>query len=318
VSIRIASFRRSLTSLNSVVLRSTKNQNASGSKSPRAVIITADDFGLSREVNAAVISTFCCGVLTSTSLMIAGAARDEAVSLAREHPGLDVGLHIVVCGGSSMLPPIRLHGLVDAVGRFGQQPTLTGMRYFFGRRVRSYLRDELRAQVDAHLERVGYLNHLDGHLNFHVHPAVASILVALATEYRIPCIRLPREPVLTSLRLAADHFPQKIIESLIFRTLSQRMFKLMQARGIRTTDRLFGLHQTGHMSEAYVLGVIDHLACGTTEIYFHPAEDIGGDPPLAAAQIEAQILKSARVRERLMAADVRLTSFAEMAKRAQS
>ena len=277
------------------------------------MIITADDFGLSREVNAGVISAFRDGVLTSTSLMVAGPARDQAVSLAREHPELDVGLHIVVCRGFSVLAGARLDGLVDACGRFSQHPTRAGMKYFFERRVRSCLRDELRAQIDTHFERIGYLNHLDGHLNFQVHPVIASILVELATEYRIPWIRLPREPLLASLRLAANHFPRKAIEAVIFTALSRRMFKLMQSRGIRSTDCLFGLHQTGHMSEAYVVGVLGQLPFGITEIYFHPAEDVGGGPPPASAQIEAQILKSPRIRETLAATRVYLTSFAEIA-----
>jgi chitin disaccharide deacetylase len=292
----------------------SERQGPQRGNSLRAVIITADDFGFSREVNAAVISTFCNGVLTATSLMVAGAARDEAASLALEHPNLDVGLHLVVCRGHSILAPELMGGIVDNFGCFRQQPVLAGMKYFFDRRIRTYLRDELRAQIDAHLKLVGYLNHLDGHLNFHVHPVIAAILIELATEYRIPCIRLPREPLLTALRLAHDHFPRKTIESIIFRTLSRRMLKLMQARGIRTTDRLFGLHQTGHISEAYVIGLIARLPTGTTEIYFHPAEDTGATPPQSAAQIETQILKSPRVREALMDAGACLTSFAEIAR----
>jgi hopanoid biosynthesis associated protein HpnK len=285
-----------------------------GDHGARAVIITADDFGLSREVNAAVISTFRNGVLTAASLMVAGAARDEAASLAREHPDLDVGLHLVVCRGFSILDPERLGGIVDYSGRFCQQPVLAGMKYFFDRRIRTRLRDELRAQIDTHLKLVGYLNHLDGHLNFHVHPAIAALLIDLAVEYRIPCIRLPREPLLTTLQLAQDHFPRKIIESIIFKALSRRMFKLMQARGIFTTDRLFGLHQTGHVSEAYVVGLVARLATGTTEIYFHPAEDLSA-LPLSAAGTETQILKSLRVREALISAGVQMTSFAEIARR---
>jgi hopanoid biosynthesis associated protein HpnK len=289
------------------------SQSLSGDHGARSVIITADDFGFSREVNAAVISTFRYGVLTAASLMVTGAARDEAVSLALEHPDLDVGLHLVVCRGFSILAPERLDGIVDNVGRFRQQPVLAGLKYFFDRRVRTRLRDEVRAQIESHLKLVGYLNHLDGHLNFHVHPVIAAILIDLATEYRISCIRLPREPLLTTLRLAHDHFPRKMIESIIFKTLSQRMFKLMQARGILTTNRLFGLHQTGHVTEAYVVGLIARLPIGTTEIYFHPAESINA-APLSAAGMETQILKSPRVREALINAGAHLTSFAEIAR----
>jgi chitin disaccharide deacetylase len=284
----------------------------------RALIITADDFGVSREVNAAVASTFREGVLSAASLMVAGRARDEAVALALEHRDLDVGLHLVVCRGYSILRPERLPGIVDESGRFHDQPVLAGMRYFFNRRVRGYLRDELRAQVDSHLKLVGCLNHLDGHLNFQVHPAIAGILIELATEYRIPFIRLPREPLLTTLRLARDHLTRKTVESIIFKVLSRRMFKLMQARGVGTSDRLFGLHQTGHMNETYVAGLIARLRPGITEMYFHPAQPAGGALPGPAAQMEAEILKSSRIRESLTGAGVQLTSFAAIARRQRS
>jgi chitin disaccharide deacetylase len=276
--------------------------------------MTADDFGCSHEVNAAVINTFRHGVLTAASLIVAGAARDEAVSLAREHPNLDVGLHLVVCRGLSVLDPRHLRGIVDSFGRFRQQPILAGLKYFFDRRIRSCLHDELRAQIDSHLALVGYLNHVDGHLNFHVHPVISAILIELASEYRIPFIRLPREPLMTTMRLARDHLARKTIESIIFRTLSLRMFRMMQARGIRTADRLFGLHQTGYLTEAYIVGLIARLPLGTTEIYFHPAEGVGTPSPGGGVRTEAQILKSPRVREALAHAGARLTSFAEVAR----
>jgi hopanoid biosynthesis associated protein HpnK len=290
----------------------SQTQGRVSSKRPTA-IITADDFGFSRAVNAAVMSTFGEGVLTAASLMVAGEARDEAAAIAREHRDLDVGLHMVLCRGYSVLDPSRLEGIVDSLGRFRQNPALAGLKYFFDRRVRICLRDELRAQIDSHLKLVGYLNHVDGHLNFHVHPAIATLLIELASEYHIPCIRLPREPVLTTLRLARDHVARKIIESIIFRTLSRRMLKMMKARGIRTSDRLFGLHQTGHLTEAYIIGLIARLPIGMTEIYFHPAQNVGMSQAPTAALKETKILKSKGIREALVRAGVRLTNFAEVA-----
>src|ERR1700674_5214547 len=101
--------------------------------SARAVIVTADDFGFSREVNAGIIRAHREGILTAASLMVAAAARDEAVGLARENPNLDVGLHLVVCRGHSVLSFDRLAGIVDAAGNFAGNPVAAGMRYFFNR-----------------------------------------------------------------------------------------------------------------------------------------------------------------------------------------
>jgi hopanoid biosynthesis associated protein HpnK len=280
----------------------------------RALIVTADDFGLSREVNAGIIRAHREGILTAASLMVAGAARDDAVALARENPKLDVGLHLVVCRGRSVLAPDRLAGIVDASGNFAESPVAAGMRYFFDRTIRSHLRDEIRAQIETHLKVIGRLDHVDGHLNFHVHPVIANILIELCTEYRVPCMRLPREPVFTTLAVARDHAARKIVEAIIFHALSHRVHRKLRERGIHSTDALFGLHQSGHLTEAYVLRVIARLPSGLTEFYFHPAIALDGSPPTLEAQSEVATLTSVRVCAALADQDVRLTNFAEIAR----
>lgn len=280
----------------------------------KRLIVTADDFGLSPEVNAGVIRAHREGILGSASLMVAERAAKAAAELARQHPALDVGLHAVVCRGRSVLDAAQLRGAVDASGQFSENPVLAGMRYFFDRSMRAKMTDELRAQVDRHLELVGYLNHIDGHLNFHVHPLFADILIELAVEYKVPCLRLPRESVMTTLRLSRDHAPRKLIESAIFRTLSRRTRRMMTERGLRSTDALFGLHQSGHLAEDYIVGVLKRLRDGTTELYFHPAADVGGVPPEPQAQLEVEILTSARMREAIARNAIELTTFADLAK----
>jgi hopanoid biosynthesis associated protein HpnK len=288
--------------------------NSISSATARSVIVTADDFGFSREVNAGVIRAHRNGILTATSLMVAADARDEAAALARENPELDVGLHLVVCRGRSALPADRLNGIVDASGNFPESPVGAGMRYFFNRELRTGLRDEIRAQIELHLKLVGRLDHIDGHLNFHVHPVVADILIDLCVEYRVSSIRLPREAVFTTLALARDNAARKIVEAGIFRALSRRARRMIDARGIRSTDWLFGLHQSGNLTEEYVLGIIAQLQPGLTELYFHPAMDLGEKPPSPEAMREVEILTSSKTRAALDGYGVRLTNFAEIAR----
>lgn len=280
----------------------------------KRLIVNGDDFGFSPEVNAGIVRAHREGILRSASLMVAEPAARAAAELARDNPGLDVGLHAVVCRGRSMLGASRLGAAVRGSGEFTDNPVAAGLRYYFDRLMRSAMTDELRAQVERHLELVGYLNHIDGHLNFHVHPLFADILVELAVEYKVPCIRLPRERVTTTLRLGRDHGPRKLVESIIFRALSRRTNRLMLARGLASTDALFGLHQSGHLSEDYVVGVIDRIREGTTELYFHPAADIGGVPPAPEAQREVEILTSTRVRDAIVRNRIELITFADLAK----
>jgi len=59
------------------------------------LIVNADDFGLTVGVTRGIVEAHVRGIVTSTSLMVDGAAAALAESLAQEHPGLSVGLHFV-------------------------------------------------------------------------------------------------------------------------------------------------------------------------------------------------------------------------------
>lgn len=61
---------------------------------PRLLIVNADDFGLSRDVNAGILEAHAHGVVTSTSLMVLRQGAEDAARLARGHPSLSVGLHL--------------------------------------------------------------------------------------------------------------------------------------------------------------------------------------------------------------------------------
>jgi predicted glycoside hydrolase/deacetylase ChbG (UPF0249 family) len=66
---------------------------ARGGDVGRALIVNADDFGLSRGVNRGVIEAHERGIVTSASLMVRWPAAPEAGAYARAHPRLSCGLH---------------------------------------------------------------------------------------------------------------------------------------------------------------------------------------------------------------------------------
>ena len=57
-------------------------------------IFNADDFGISKGVNAAIVKAHREGILNSASLMINQKYAAEAVKLAKEMPELEMGLHV--------------------------------------------------------------------------------------------------------------------------------------------------------------------------------------------------------------------------------
>ena len=63
------------------------------------LIINGDDFGASRGINRGIIQAHHDGVLTSASLLVNRPASIEAAALARQHPGLSLGLHLELDAG---------------------------------------------------------------------------------------------------------------------------------------------------------------------------------------------------------------------------
>src|SRR5580765_4945877 len=99
----------------------------------RRLVVNADDFGRSPSINQAVIRAHREGILTTASLMVNEAACDEAVALARENPGLGVGLHLTLLCGHSALAQKEIPGLVNEHHELTNNPAGAGFRYFFKR-----------------------------------------------------------------------------------------------------------------------------------------------------------------------------------------
>src|ERR1700693_2292290 len=69
----------------------------------KQLIVNADDFGFTPDVNEGIVESHRRGILTATTLMANGAAFDDAVRLSRETPTLDIGCHLVLIGGGAAL-----------------------------------------------------------------------------------------------------------------------------------------------------------------------------------------------------------------------
>lgn len=286
----------------------------------RRLIVSGDDFGAAPEVNRAIVRAHRDGILTSTSLMVTGAAADEAVALARENPRLAVGLHLVLAQGTPAAPPAAVPHLVTDAGVFGDQPVAAGIVYawqFWRGPGRVELRREVEAQLAAFAATGLPLAHVDGHLNMHLHPMVLAILIDLAPRYGIRALRLSRESLTDALRHDATHVLRKTSEGLVFRALSAWAAPRLRDAGLVSTDRVYGMHQTGHVDERYVLDLIGRLPEGVSELYCHPAEHtptvFADHQPGYDNAGELAALTSDAVRRTVRDAGVELISYRELA-----
>ena len=283
----------------------------------KRLVVTGDDFGLAPEVNRGIVRAHREGILRCTSLMVAGPAAGEAVEMARATPTLEVGLHLVLVRGRASAPAAAIPGLARADGRLRDAPVASGLAWFFLRELRREVAVEIRAQLEAFRATGLPLSHVDGHLNVHLHPVALDVLADLAEEFRIPALRLARDPVVPALREDPSAAGRKCFEGVAFRALSRRAQARLRGRGVAFADGLRGLHRSGRCDERWLERTIERLPPGTTEIYLHPAEEhtpqLERIMPGYRHRDELAALVSPRVRRAAERTGVEITSWREIA-----
>jgi hopanoid biosynthesis associated protein HpnK len=262
------------------------------------LIVNADDFGLSRSVNEAVVRAHRDGILTTASLMVNESGFDEAVKLAKENPKLGIGLHLVLLQGHSTLPPEKIPGLVNSRGEFSNSPGGAGMNYFFRRDLREQLRAEIHAQFEKFHSTSLPLDHVNGHLHLHLHPVIFKILMEDSEQLRIRHLRLTRDCFSRSRKMSRGHWLYRISHAAIFDFLSSRARKALDQNKIRHAQITFGLLQNARVDEEYILKLLPGLPPGDSELYSHPS--------LGEFKHEFDALVSPRVKERIQQLGIEL------------
>jgi hopanoid biosynthesis associated protein HpnK len=239
----------------------------------RRLIVNADDFGRSPSINQAVVRAHREGILTSASLMVAEPHAGEAVALARENPGLGVGLHLSLVCGRSALAAEKIPHLVNARREFSNHASWAGWRYFASAKCRAQLRDEIAAQFQKFRATGLPLDHVNGHLHLHLHPVVFGILMDNAQTWGITALRLTDDRFGLNARLASGRWLYRLSHTMIYRILSARARPVLAAKKIRHTRVVFGLLQNARVDADFLAKLLPVLPPGDSELYSHPSLD---------------------------------------------
>ena len=172
----------------------------------KLLIVNADDLGRTPGINAGVFAAHDNGIVTSATLMVAHPAAEEAAAELPRHPGLGVGLHVSLTGGTPVLPPERVPSLVDSEGRLPRRPDALA----------AAAPAEIAAEVEAQLDRFRRLTgclptHLDSHHHAHRLPAVCDALAAVARREDLP-VRNASPETAERLRRAGLRTPDAFVD----------------------------------------------------------------------------------------------------------
>ena len=260
----------------------------------RQLVVNADDFGFTRDVNAGIVEAHRDGILTATTLMANWGATsdafDDAVRLARETPSLDIGCHLVLVGAPGF--PLTISELVRAVAF---------------RRIHIY--DELVKQVRRIVDAGLSPTHLDTHKHTHLLPPVLEAVSRISEEFRIPWVRRPFD---FPLQPGGVGWKNRLM-----RLMSGRFRSALLRHHCRSTDWFAGFKLTGSYGSEDLINVIRALPEGVTEFMCHPGR-CGDDLRAARTRLkesreqELRALTAPEVRVALADTGVKLVSYRDL------
>lgn len=269
----------------------------------KRLVVNADDFGFTPDVNDGIVEAHRHGILTATTLMANGAAFDHAVRLAHRTPSLDIGCHLVLVGGTSITTG---NPLPETVGKLLLALALGQIRVY----------DELQAQVERIVAAGVHPTHFDTHKHTHLAPPVLEAVARLSEQFGIPWVRRPFD-----FPLQADWKgtipPAKRLTSQALGLLRRRFHRVLEAHHCRMTDHFAGFQVTGFLRTAELLKLLKFLPEGTTELMCHPGRC---GPALRQARTrlkesrekELEALTAAEVRKALESNGVELVCYREL------
>jgi predicted glycoside hydrolase/deacetylase ChbG (UPF0249 family) len=245
----------------------------------KKLVITADDFGISKETNEAILKSFQEGSLTSTCVMVNGEAFEHAMNeILTQCPEIGFGVHLNIIEGKSLQKPSENSLLYDVFGNYKNS--------FIGLLINSYnpeflkeIEEDFRLQIEKVLSKAK-IDHLNSHVHTHAIPNIFKITCKLAKEYEIKYIRTQNEiPYMVSnLKKNFDtRFSINIIKLVLLNIFSKINRQTLKEFGLLTNDFFVGVSYTSYMDE-------NTIKCGIakvkkpnslTEVILHPTTDKG-------------------------------------------
>ena len=215
----------------------------------KELIVVADDFGMNSEINDAIIHTHVSGHLTGASLMMAQAATEQAVAMARAHPTLQVGWHLHL---NDSIPATTDHW------PWGKSPAKAGFSIGLSSRARELMRTEVAQQWELFQQTGLECRFINSHHHLHAHPFVYRAIHDVVGSQFAGWIRLglPRAPRTTATSL--------LWPALSWAYLERRR----RLSAWRSTDTLWGVRSRLNAEE--VGAIVTTLPDGFHEFLFHP------------------------------------------------
>jgi predicted glycoside hydrolase/deacetylase ChbG (UPF0249 family) len=289
----------------------------------KRLIVNADDFGLTENVNRGILDAYRDGILTSTTLLANGMAFESAVAASKQFRRLGIGVHLNLTEGLPVADASLIPTLVDRGGRLHLTPPRLWAGIALGQVSLSDIEVELRAQVMKVTHAGIRPTHFDGHKHVHVLPRISEIVIRLAREFRVPAVRCPFEhnphpsnPSQNRMLSGISTFKQYLV-GLAVSKLARSFREKLAREGLLSSSYFYGINQTGFLNAAAIREILKNLPPGTSELMCHPGyRDVDlertGTRLLAQRETEIHGLTAFSVKNCVVSGDIQLWNYKDL------
>lgn len=182
-------------------------------KEERFLIITADDYGASLNINNGIKQAAKEDLITTISALTNFPESLATLkSLSEEYPNIGIGVHLNITTGKPVSDPFLVPTLVKADGNFYTINEILP-------HLRNISLDELRIELLAQIQQLSAygirIDHLsDQHGILSLYPPFFNIIIELAKEFNVPL----RSPVIASMKYPGI-FPHSFMKQEVYKRL---------------------------------------------------------------------------------------------------
>ncbi len=293
----------------------------------RYLIINADDFGMCRGANLAVMDLMKdpASALTSTTIMTPCAWAPEACQFAAANPELAIGVHLTFTSEWSKYrwAPVNTKNtdsLRDEEGFMWHESDQVENNVDI---------DEVEGEIRAQIERckkLGLVNpsHLDNHMGslYGIETGRFELLqltLSLAGEYGLP-FRMPAN--VTDAMMGNSMLEINVDKSMID-MLMGKIVAFAKANNVTIPDYLIPNEWGGPQDESYenfreyLYNLYASFPEGVTETYLHPSletDDLKGTTGAWQRRVwEYQIMKDPKTKQHIEAHGIKLINYRDLA-----
>ena len=278
------------------------------------IIITADDFGLSKGINTGIAKGIENRSINSVSLAPCGNAFEGAAKIAKD-TGVDVGVHLTFLEEKPLLEAGKVPFIVGENGCFFQ--TLTGFisALYSKRECIKNIELEAKAQIERVLDSGIKPSFLNSHRHVHMLPVLFKQFISLADKYSIKAIRLSNEHII-KINLLNKKSLSRLPGVILLKYLSAFNRKNICNKKLKYNDCTMGILNSGSMNLKIAMGIIRSKNNKITELICHP-----GDCDSSSSsykhweyhwQGELAVLLSPLFKECIKSKNIKITSFREL------